>query len=81
MKKSVCELCCMINQAIMWHSSVFGREIIDYSSLTNQDNMCQTVLSADALTEAIKDIRSFDIAIEVGPHPALKGPATNVING
>jgi acyl transferase domain-containing protein/NADP-dependent 3-hydroxy acid dehydrogenase YdfG len=67
----------------LWYSSVYNGEVMDQSRLTNQywvDNMCQTVLFADALAEAVKNNGPFDIAIEVGPHPALKGPATATIN-
>ncbi|KAJ5090322.1 hypothetical protein N7532_009006 [Penicillium argentinense] len=70
--------------APLWYSSVYNGEIMDQSRLTNQywvDNMCQTVLFADALAEAVMVNGSFDIAIEVGPHPALKGPATATIDG
>jgi acyl transferase domain-containing protein len=52
------------------------------ASLTNQywvDNMCNTVIFAGALTRALQHVGSFDLAIEVGPHPALKGPATAVM--
>ncbi|CAG8085918.1 unnamed protein product [Penicillium olsonii] len=68
----------------IWYSSVYNGEVMDQSRVTNQywvDNMCQTVLFADALTEAVRNNGSFDIVIEVGPHPALKGPATATING
>ncbi|KAJ5928233.1 hypothetical protein N7466_007189 [Penicillium verhagenii] len=70
--------------APVWYSSVYEGEAMVQSSLTNQywvDNMCQTVLFAGALAEAVKHNGPFDIAIEVGPHPALKGPATATING
>ncbi|KAI0467733.1 putative hybrid NRPS/PKS enzyme [Xylaria cf. heliscus] len=43
------------------------------------DNMVQTVLFSQALETAIKENRgSFDLVIEVGPHPALRGPALQV---
>ncbi|CAG8224295.1 unnamed protein product [Penicillium salamii] len=70
--------------APLWYSSVYHGEVMDQSRVTNQywvDNMCQTVLFANALVEAVESNGPFDIAIEVGPHPALKGPATATING
>jgi hybrid polyketide synthase/nonribosomal peptide synthetase ACE1 len=61
-----------------WYSSVYEGEPMSASRLTSQywaDNMCNAVLFADALDRAVQDNGSFDLAIEVGPHPALKGPA------
>lgn len=38
------------------------------------DNMVQPVLYSQALETATKDNSPFNLVIEVGPHPALKGP-------
>ncbi|EGD86562.1 hypothetical protein H112_05064 [Trichophyton rubrum D6] len=65
-----------------WFSSVYAGESMTSDRLTNQywvDNMCNAVLFADALSKALKHVDQFDLAIEVGPHPALKGPATSTI--
>ena len=62
-----------------WFSSVFEGECMTKDRLTNQywvDNMCNPVLFAGALARAVEEAGPFDLAIEVGPHPALKGPAT-----
>ncbi|KAI0469853.1 lovastatin nonaketide synthase [Xylariaceae sp. FL0804] len=40
-----------------------------------RDNMTNAVLFADAVKNAILDNEQIDLALEVGPHPALKGPA------
>ncbi|KAK4232439.1 polyketide synthase [Podospora fimiseda] len=51
-------------------------------TLSNQywvDNMCNAVLFEGALARAELETGPFDLAIEVGPHPALKGPATSTI--
>lgn len=61
-----------------WYSSVHKGEPMDAERLTNQywaDNMCNAVLFADALESAANEVGTFDMAVEVGPHPALKGPA------
>ena len=42
------------------------------------DNMTQPVLFAKALTTAL-NAGAYDLALEVGAHPALKGPATSTI--
>ncbi|KAK1996638.1 hypothetical protein LX36DRAFT_691895 [Colletotrichum falcatum] len=42
------------------------------------DNMVRPVLFYQGLTKALQSA-TFDLAIEIGPHPALKGPATQTI--
>ncbi|ORY18402.1 hypothetical protein BCR34DRAFT_596328 [Clohesyomyces aquaticus] len=44
-----------------------------------RDNMTNTVLFADAISNAVASNPQINLAIEVGPHPALKGPATQNI--
>lgn len=39
-------------------------------------NLTQPVLFHQAITKAALDLESVDMAIEIGPHPALKGPAS-----
>ncbi|KAF7183977.1 hypothetical protein CNMCM7691_004467 [Aspergillus felis] len=67
-----------------WYSSVYdGNLITGVEGLEGQywvENMCRPVLFSQALTKAIQ--RSDDpyhLVLEVGPHPALKGPATATI--
>ncbi|KAH8599965.1 hypothetical protein B0O99DRAFT_682435 [Bisporella sp. PMI_857] len=43
------------------------------------DNMTQPVFFSQALDRAVSSHGPFDIALEVGPHPALKGPATETL--
>ena len=42
-------------------------------------NMMKPVLLKEALTKACLEVGLFDIALEVGPHPALKSPASQTI--
>lgn len=42
-------------------------------------NMVKPVLFADAVTTALTNGGPFDVAIEVGPHPALKGPVNQTV--
>ncbi|KAF3345526.1 Pseudouridine-metabolizing protein [Verticillium dahliae VDG2] len=44
-----------------------------------RDNMVKPVLFAQALKKAIDTKGPFDLAFEVGPHPALQGPALQTI--
>lgn len=44
-----------------------------------RDNMAKTVLFADAVKNAITSDPQLNIVLEIGPHPALKGPATQNI--
>lgn len=67
-----------------WFSSVYEGMAMTTDRLNNQywaDNMCNTVLFAGALAQAVQENGTFDMAIEVGPHPALKGPATATMDG
>lgn len=68
-----------------WYSSVHdGVEVTDqfFGVLQGQywnDNMNQPVLFMQAVQSACKAMGPFDIAVEVGPHPALKSPAIQSI--
>ncbi|CAJ0553155.1 Ff.00g116670.m01.CDS01 [Fusarium sp. VM40] len=66
-----------------WWSSVSAGSLMTSDSLTDEywvQNMVQPVLFSSAVTAACSAMGSYDLAIEVGPHPALKGPASEVIN-
>ncbi len=69
----------------MWISSVFGDRIEEVASLESlgstywNDNMLKPVLFSMALEQALQDEMPFDLALEVGPHAALKGPALQTI--
>ncbi|KAI0967014.1 putative polyketide synthase [Xylaria arbuscula] len=70
----------------MWVSSVYNKivqfESDIYSELGSTywaKNMTQTVLFSQALSSVLKSGPEFDLAIELGPHAALKGPATQTI--
>lgn len=45
-----------------------------------RDNMTNTVLFADAVKNAIASDPHLSFALEVGPHPALKGPAVQSVS-
>lgn len=68
-----------------WFSSVHdGVEVTGQLSEALQgqywdDNMNRPVLFMQAVKSAYKTMGPFDIAVEVGPHPALKGPALQSI--
>ncbi|KAI1090949.1 hypothetical protein F5B19DRAFT_493920 [Rostrohypoxylon terebratum] len=65
-----------------WFSSVHEGKTMTREALSAQywtDNMCNAVLFSGALAQATQTIGEFDLAIEVGPHPALKGPAIATI--
>lgn len=70
-----------------WYSSVYGsngRSIgIDREAIKGQywvDNMAQAVLFSQAIHRAVTEEHCHDMVLEVGPHPALKGPASETIN-
>ncbi|KAL0941609.1 hybrid NRPS/NKS cluster containing protein [Colletotrichum truncatum] len=73
-----------------WVSSVFGCNISDIPSSESiggsywASNLTRPVRFTDALSALYQsvqdgDIGTFDMAIEIGPHPALKGPATQTV--
>jgi acyl transferase domain-containing protein len=66
-----------------WVSSVYGPSgkptVKELRGRYWRDNMVQPVLFAEALTRAMTDHGPFDAVLEIGPHAALKGPATQVI--
>lgn len=60
-----------------WHSSVHDGQVMSKDVLDAQywvDNMTNAVLFAPAVEAAITQSGPFDLALELGPHPALKGP-------
>ncbi|PNH61906.1 hypothetical protein VD0001_g9598 [Verticillium dahliae] len=73
-----------------WYSSVWGangrsRSFADpaeAAALRGQywvDNLTNTVLFSQAVQRAVGEAHVFDVAVEVGPHPALKGPTSETI--
>ncbi|KAI9699171.1 MAG: Type I Iterative PKS [Bogoriella megaspora] len=69
-----------------WYSSVYGangRSVgIDKEALQGQywvDNMVQTVLFSQAVHRAVTEEHFHDMILEIGPHPALKGPASETL--
>jgi aspyridone synthetase, hybrid polyketide synthase / nonribosomal peptide synthetase len=66
----------------IWVSSVRGdTELLegDLQTLTGQywvDNMVNPVLFSQAVECSLWTAGPFDMVVELGPHPALKGPAT-----
>lgn len=75
------------NDQCVWISSVHGHaELLDDSedldALADEywvSNMCQPVLFSEAVECSLWRAGPFDVAVEVGAHPALKGPATQTI--
>lgn len=63
-----------------WISSVCCREMTNASSELKSsywiENLNLPVLFAPALKTALEQGPSFDAVIEIGPHPALKGPVS-----
>ena len=64
-----------------WFSSVYKRAVDSDMELADTywaENMTQPVLFTEALSSALA-AGSYDVALEVGAHPALKGPAIQTI--
>ena len=65
-----------------WYSSVKTGDLMEpgdeLCDLYWRDNMVNAVLFADAVKSAVGE--KLNLAMEVGPHPALKGPASQNIS-
>ena len=63
-----------------WYSSVYNEKISrcfeGLKAAYWNDNLVRPVLFAQALTTALEQNPSIELVVEVGPHPALKGPAS-----
>ncbi|KAJ6026930.1 uncharacterized protein N7446_004467 [Penicillium canescens] len=72
------------NSTCKWFSSVSPRAeameaIPELQDIYWRDNMVNTVLFADAVNNAVTGDEQINVAVEVGPHPALQGPASQNI--
>ncbi|KAI1177826.1 putative polyketide synthase [Nemania sp. FL0916] len=67
-----------------WYSSVHpGTVVTSTDELRGsywKENLLQPVLFAQAVTAVAESEVAFNLAIEVGPHPALKGPCSDTLN-
>ncbi|KAI1808969.1 beta-ketoacyl synthase domain-containing protein [Daldinia bambusicola] len=69
----------------IWYSSVYGRNgrrINDLDAFRDTywvDNMVKPVLFLQSLDRAVHEGQRFDLALEIGPHPALKGPTSDTL--
>ncbi len=71
--------------ACSWFSSVFPsaqgmKPVNELQDVYWRDNMTNPVLFAEAVMNAVAGDEQINLAIEVGPHAALKGPATQNIS-
>lgn len=66
-----------------WFSSVYDGRISDsdlgLSDVYWAENMTKPVRFSQALTAALSEGGAFDVVVEVGAHPALKGPADQTV--
>lgn len=66
-----------------WFSSAAEGQIMSKAAVQESqywvDNMTNAVLFAPAIADAVAKSGPFDIAIEFGPHPALKGPCLDTM--
>ncbi|KAJ6789492.1 hypothetical protein PWT90_00293 [Aphanocladium album] len=74
-----------LNEQCSWYSSVFPSSK-PYSSPENlqatywRDNLTSPVLFAEAVKNAVASDDQIGLVLEIGPHPALKGPAIQNIS-
>lgn len=71
----------------LWYSSVHSGLSMQSCSPGNliaeywKANMLQTVQFSQAVESALHNAGAFDATLELGPHPALKGPVSQIISG
>ncbi|OQD60396.1 hypothetical protein PENPOL_c024G00628 [Penicillium polonicum] len=74
---------CPPSGSATWISSVYGDSIDNVNDNIADtywiNNMVKPVLFSQAVTYAVGALGPFDMALEIGPHPALKGPAMQTI--
>ncbi|KAL8654407.1 MAG: hypothetical protein Q9226_003450 [Calogaya cf. arnoldii] len=76
------------NNSCSWFSSVTASKKAveaneDLQDVYWRDNMTNAVLFADAVKNAVEAVEAdqpLSLALEVGPHPALQGPATQNVS-
>ncbi|KAI6355345.1 copper-binding transcription factor [Pyricularia grisea] len=70
-------------KACRWISSVYVDDMASLDCRVQDkywvENLAKPVLFSQALSYALGADDKFDCVIEVGPHPALKGPASQII--
>ena len=82
---SACKISPKSQAQAKWFSSVYDGQQITAEQIDTMnghywgDNMVKPVFFSQALTAACQD-SSFDMIIEVGPHPALKGPSSQTLS-
>jgi acyl transferase domain-containing protein len=80
-----CDIQVLAGAGCKWYSSVHGPDgrslnILDGLADTYWvDNMAKPVLFSQAVDRAVLEEHCHDLVLELGPHPALKGPASEVL--
>ncbi|KAL4811323.1 beta-ketoacyl synthase domain-containing protein [Aspergillus unguis] len=72
-----------VDSRCVWVSSVKVQPVttsaVDVSYWV--DNLLSPVLFQQAVERAVEEVGPFDGMVEVGPHPALKGPVRQILDG
>ncbi|TLD22711.1 hypothetical protein PspLS_07027 [Pyricularia sp. CBS 133598] len=70
------------DKGLKWYSSVREGKVMGFTDVTPEywrDNLVSPVLFSQALEQASLE-NGLDVAVEVGPHPSLKAPASTTIS-
>ncbi|KAH7139912.1 polyketide synthase [Dactylonectria estremocensis] len=70
---------CVWNSSVRGDAELLKRELSPLKGPYWVANMVQTVLFSQAIESSIWHGGPFDLALEVGPHPALKGPVEQTL--
>jgi hybrid polyketide synthase/nonribosomal peptide synthetase ACE1 len=77
-----CNITVQSGNSTKWFSSVVDGQIMTKELVESQywvDNMTGAVLFAPAVANAVAEAGPFDLGVEFGPHPALKGPCLDTV--
>lgn len=70
---------CIWNSSVRGDTELLHRDLEPLKATYWVQNMVQTVLFQQAIKSAIWHGGPFDLTIEIGPHPALKGPTEQTL--
>ncbi|KAL4730982.1 Type I Iterative PKS [Fusarium chlamydosporum] len=77
-----CKIQHLVGNGCQWFSSVYSGDVMPTNSRPRlsywRDNMTRPVLFSEAVKRALDEPDPISLVLELGPHPALRGPAQQV---
>ncbi|CAG8958684.1 hypothetical protein HYFRA_00011526 [Hymenoscyphus fraxineus] len=79
-----CGIHSTIPTGVKWYSSVIDGKLMGLTDLNRQywvENMIKPVQFSPAVAQACANSGPFDLVLEIGPHPVLKTPCLDTLEG